>query len=58
MSIYGKVGQSFRVASVDDNRGLTTPLEPQTSHDAEIGTEYRVDKGARARSRVSHEYQE
>lgn len=40
-SVYGKTGQSFRIANVDDNRGLTTPLEPQVSHDAEIGGEYR-----------------
>ena len=51
MSVYGKVGQSFRVANVDDNRGLITPLEPQTSHDAEIGTEYHHDK-ARVRAAV------
>jgi iron complex outermembrane recepter protein len=41
VSVYGKTGQSFRIANVDDNRGLTTPLEPQASHDAEVGGEYR-----------------
>jgi iron complex outermembrane receptor protein len=48
VSLYGRWGSSFRVANVDDN-GYTPPgiglLNPQTSHDAEIGVEY--GKGGR-----------
>jgi iron complex outermembrane receptor protein len=39
--LYGKVGSSFRVPNVNDIYSLftasVTPLEPQTSHDLEIG---------------------
>ncbi|HEV8261497.1 MAG TPA: TonB-dependent receptor [Burkholderiales bacterium] len=51
VSVYGKTGQSFRIANVDDNRGLTTPLEPQVSRDAEAGGEYRGE-GVRLRAAV------
>lgn len=55
---YGRYGQSFRVARVDEiyeqfgGVGFTSrvaPLEPQTSHDAELGVEYRAG-GVRARA--------
>ncbi|MFN0039981.1 MAG: TonB-dependent receptor domain-containing protein, partial [Burkholderiales bacterium] len=36
-----KAGRSFRLATVDENRGKTSPLEPQTSDDSEVALEYR-----------------
>jgi iron complex outermembrane receptor protein len=42
VALYGRWGQSFRNANVDDN-GFTADgrlLDPQTSHDAEIGVEW------------------
>jgi len=57
LEVYGRYGQSFRVARVDEiyeqfgGAGFTSrvaPLEPQTSHDVEVGVEYRAG-GARAR---------
>jgi iron complex outermembrane receptor protein len=38
-SMFGKIGTSFRVATVDENRFQVTLLEPQTSHDREMGAE-------------------
>ena len=59
VSVYGKTGQSFRIANVDDNRGLATPLEPQVSHDAEVGGEYRGEsvrlRAAAYRMNISNE---
>lgn len=52
LSVYGRWAQSFRTANVDDN-GFTADgklLEPQTSHDAELGFEV---KHAPARARVA-----
>lgn len=40
LGLYLKAGNSFRLATVDENRGQATPLEPQTSRDREIGLEY------------------
>ena len=43
-SIYGRWGQSFRVANVDDN-GFTADgrlLQPQKSHETEIGVEFET----------------
>ncbi len=49
VSIYGKFGNSFRVPNVNDNYSLFTgtiaQLEPQTSHDREVGTEFKVGSG-------------
>jgi iron complex outermembrane receptor protein len=43
VAVYGKFGNSFRISNVNDNYSLFTgtiaQLEPQTSHDREIGTE-------------------
>jgi len=39
-SVYGKVGRSFRIATVDENRFQVTLLEPQTSRDMELGGEF------------------
>jgi len=40
LNLYLKAGNSFRLATVDENRGRSTPLEPQTSQDREIALEY------------------
>jgi iron complex outermembrane receptor protein len=54
LALYGKLGASFRVATVDEIYSqfggpvfdsIVTPLEPQTSHDYEIGAEYRTATG-------------
>jgi iron complex outermembrane receptor protein len=54
LSIYGKFGNSFRLPNVNDNfnlfTGAITLLEPQTSHDREIGAEL---KSGRANYRLS-----
>ena len=56
LALYGKLGASFRFATVDEIysqygvcdpvtyvcTSAITPLEPQTSHDKEIGAEYRA----------------
>lgn len=47
--LYGKLGYSFRVPNVNDIYSLltatVTPLEPQTSHDREVGVDFRVGPG-------------
>ena len=40
ISVYAKTGTSFRVANVDENRFVLTPLQPQTSRDTEIGADF------------------
>ncbi len=40
LDLYLKAGKSFRLATVDENRGQSTPLEPQISQDREIALEY------------------
>lgn len=54
LSIYGKFGNSFRVPNVNDIYNLFTAtitmLEPQTSHDREIGAELQL---ARAHYRLA-----
>jgi iron complex outermembrane receptor protein len=44
-SAYGRIGQSFRVANIDENRCWFAPcapaLKPQRSHDREIGANWR-----------------
>lgn len=49
-SVYGKFGTSFRLANINDNFNLFTGaialLEPQTSHDREIGAELNLGRGA------------
>lgn len=48
VAVYGKFGNSFRVPNVNDNYSLFTgtiaQLEPQTSHDRELGTELRFGR--------------
>jgi iron complex outermembrane recepter protein len=52
VEVYGRYGQSFRIPRVDEiydqfgGPGFTSrlvPLEAQTSHDFEVGVEYRSD---------------
>src|SRR4051812_10622216 len=49
-SVYGKFGTSFRLPNINDNfnlfSGAIALLEPQTSHDREIGAELKVGRGA------------
>ncbi|MFA5914484.1 MAG: TonB-dependent receptor [Burkholderiales bacterium] len=54
LALYGKLGASFRVATVDEiyNQfggpvfdSVVTPLEPQTSRDHELGLEYKTTGG-------------
>lgn len=49
VAVYGKFGNSFRVPNVNDNYSLFTgtvaQLEPQTSHDREIGTDLSLGGG-------------
>jgi len=43
LTVYGKVGQSFRLATSDENAltpKLNQALAPQQSHDAELGASY------------------
>lgn len=42
-NIYGRIGQSFRMATVDENTFQPVLLEPQTSHDQELGIEYKAN---------------
>jgi iron complex outermembrane receptor protein len=47
MSVYGRVGNSFRLANIDE-LGFTTPgavLQPQTSHDLELGSRWKYAAG-------------
>ena len=43
-SVYARAGQSFRLANVDDNRFMTTLLEPQTAHDQEVGLDFTAGR--------------
>jgi iron complex outermembrane recepter protein len=49
-ALYGKLGRSFRIATVDENRFQVSLLQPQTSHDRELGVEYNAPL---VRARVS-----
>ena len=50
VAVYGKFGNSFRVPNVNDNYNLFTgtvaQLEPQTSHDREIGTDLTLGRAS------------
>lgn len=59
LAVFGKLGQSFRMPVVDENRFLAALLEPQKSKDRELGLHWQR-KAARARiavfeSRISNE---
>lgn len=47
-SAYGRIGQSFRVGNIDENRCWFAPcapaLKPQRSHDKEIGANWRSQR--------------
>jgi iron complex outermembrane receptor protein len=49
-SAYARLGRSFRVANIDENRCFFPPcaplLEPQTSRDREIGVQWRAGRAA------------
>ena len=49
-SAYGRLGRSFRVANIDENRCWTAPcptlLKPQRSHDREIGARWQGGKAS------------
>ena len=47
LNVFAKIGRSFRIATIDENRFQATMLEPQTARDAEIGADLQ-----RARFRV------
>ncbi len=50
VAVYGKFGNSFRVPNVNDNYSLFTgtvaQLEPQTSHDREIGADLTLGRAS------------
>ncbi|HTP96257.1 MAG TPA: TonB-dependent receptor [Burkholderiales bacterium] len=50
LAVFGKVGTSFRVATVDENRFQLTLLQPQKSDDLEVGAEWQ---GSALRLRAS-----
>jgi iron complex outermembrane recepter protein len=45
VSVYGRIGDSYRIANIDENRCIWTPcnalLKPQTSRDKEVGAEWK-----------------
>lgn len=47
---YGRIGRSFRIANIDENRCFFAPcaplLKPQTSRDRELGVQWRAGKAA------------
>lgn len=49
-SAYGRLGRSFRVANIDENRCFFAPcaplLKPQTSRDRELGLQWRAGQAA------------
>jgi iron complex outermembrane receptor protein len=53
-TLHAKAGHSYRVANADENGYTLVPntvLQPQTSHDLELGTSY-TDGGAKLAARV------
>jgi iron complex outermembrane receptor protein len=46
LALFAKTGQSFRIATVDENQFQVSLLEPQTSHDHEIGLEQKFGAGS------------
>lgn len=41
LDVYARLGQSFRIASADEQAYVTTLLVPQTSHDKELGVAWQ-----------------
>ncbi len=49
--VYGRAAKSYRVANVDENRFLATPLKPQSARDSELGLRHtRKDASFSARA--------
>jgi iron complex outermembrane recepter protein len=46
--IYGRTAKSYRIANVDENRSLTTPLRPQTAKDLEMGLRFNAQQSSAA----------
>lgn len=44
--VYGRAAKSYRIANVDENRFLLTPLQPQTARDAELGLRHTGKQGS------------
>jgi iron complex outermembrane recepter protein len=38
--VYARAGKSFRVANVDESRGVSSPLKPMTARDTELGLKF------------------
>lgn len=43
-NVFGRIGRSFRFATMDENVFQPILLEPQTSHDQELGLEYKTGR--------------
>jgi len=50
--VYARSATSYRVANVDDNRYLSTALQPQTALDSELGLKWQGASGSSAGLRV------
>jgi iron complex outermembrane recepter protein len=46
--VYARSAKSFRVANVDENRFLATPLLPQTAKDVELGLRFNANESSAA----------
>ncbi len=44
--VYGRAAKSYRIANVDENRFLLTPLKPQTARDTELGLRHTSKQGS------------
>ncbi len=44
--VYGRAAKSYRIANVDENRFLATPLQPQTARDVELGLRHTSKQGS------------
>ncbi len=48
LDVYGRAAKSYRIANVDENRYLATPLMPQTTRDVELGLRHASKQGSYA----------
>jgi len=51
-NVYGRLAKSFRLANVDENRYLTTALNPQLTRDTELGVKWHPQPGFSASGRL------